>query len=108
MNARFQRRSAAIPETSVDDPGGWAALLGLAGRACCCAAKPLVAVVMPPTVSRPQPVDLLLCGHHYRTSRAALSAAGVTVYDETGALIDTAAREYEFARPEPAGAVPPS
>src|SRR5271166_4415306 len=27
------------------------------------------AVVMPPTVSRPYPVDLLLCGHHYWVSR---------------------------------------
>ena len=89
MNTRFLRRSAAVPETPVDDPGSWAALLGLAGRACCCAAKPLVAVVMPPTASRPQPVDLLLCGHHYRVCRAALTAAGATVYDQTGVLITT-------------------
>jgi hypothetical protein len=32
-------------------------------------------------------VDLLLCGHHYRASQAALHAAGATVYDSAGALI---------------------
>jgi hypothetical protein len=34
---------------------------------------------MPPTAARPHPVDLLLCGHHYRKSRAALDAAGAKV-----------------------------
>ena len=42
---------------------------------------------MPPTASRPHPVDLLLCGHHFRVSQAALRAAGATVYDETGLLV---------------------
>jgi hypothetical protein len=32
-------------------------------------------------------VDLLLCGHHYRVSQAALRAAGAVVYDEFGLLI---------------------
>ena len=30
---------------------------------------------MPPTAQRPYSVDLLLCGHHYRVSRQALTAA---------------------------------
>ena len=34
---------------------------------------------MPPAAGRPQPVDLLLCGHHYRVSRRALDAAGALV-----------------------------
>jgi len=34
-----------------------------------------------------RPVDLLLCGHHYRVSRAALHAIGADVYDETGTPI---------------------
>ncbi len=38
---------------------------------------------MPPTADRPHTVDLWLCGHHYRQSRAALEAAGATVVDLT-------------------------
>lgn len=49
-------------------------------RACCCPARPLVKVMMPATRSRRHPVDLWLCGHHYRASRAALAAAGARVY----------------------------
>jgi hypothetical protein len=48
-------------------------------RACCCPAQPLVRVIMPPAARRPNAVDLLLCGHHYRVSRAALAAAGAMV-----------------------------
>ena len=49
-------------------------------RACCCPARPVVRVTMPPTASRPHSVDdLLLCGHHYRVSSQALAAAGATV-----------------------------
>ena len=42
---------------------------------------------MPPAPGRPQLVDLLLCGHHYRVSRVALRAAGAAVYDEAGLLV---------------------
>jgi hypothetical protein len=56
----------------------------LAGRACCCAAKPAIIAVMPPTASRPHPTDLLLCGHHYRASRHTLELAGATVLDLAG------------------------
>ena len=61
--------------------------LDVAARACCCPARPLVTVVMPPTASRPHPIDLLLCGHHFRVSHAALQAAGASAYDDTGLLI---------------------
>ncbi len=44
-------------------------------------------VIMPPTPGRPHRVDLLLCGHHYQASRAALIAVGAAVYDRTGALV---------------------
>ena len=47
----------------------------------------MVTVVIPAGRGRPHPVDLLLCGHHYRASLAALHAAGAGVYDNTGALI---------------------
>ena len=46
---------------------------------CCCLARPVVRVTMPPTATRPHPVDLWLCGHHYRASVAALLAAGASV-----------------------------
>lgn len=34
---------------------------------------------MPPTPGRPHTVDLWLCGHHYRSSWAALDAADAVV-----------------------------
>jgi hypothetical protein len=46
-----------------------------AGPACCCPGKAAVRVVMPPTPTRPHETDVLLCGHHYRASRAALTVA---------------------------------
>jgi len=52
-------------------------------RACCCPARPVVRVIMPPTATRPRPVDLWLCGHHYRASLKALQAAGASVEDLT-------------------------
>lgn len=77
-----------------------AAPLGPAARACCCPARPVVTVVMPPTASRPRPVDLLLCGHHFRVSKDSLEAIGVAVYDRAGLPIMTGARANS-ARPEP-------
>jgi len=56
----------------------------LAGRACCCAAKAAVRVTMPPSPSRRHPTELLLCGHHYRTSRRALAAAGAVARELPG------------------------
>ena len=45
-------------------------------------------VLIPPASERRYPVDLLLCGHHYLSSKAALAAAGAVVMDETGAIVD--------------------
>ena len=59
----------------------------VADRACCCPARPVVTVIMPPAPGRSHPVDLLLCGHHFRVSQAALTTAGAAVYDNTGALV---------------------
>lgn len=50
-------------------------------RACCCPARPAVKVIMPPARDRSHPVDLWLCGHHYRASRVALELAGASVED---------------------------
>jgi hypothetical protein len=43
----------------------------------------MVKVMMPPTPGRAHPIDLWLCGHHYRASLASLLAAGATVEDLT-------------------------
>ena len=53
-------------------------------RACCCPARPVVRVIMPPPAGRADPVDLWLCGHHYRASLEALCAAGAIVEDLSG------------------------
>ncbi|HEX5294175.1 MAG TPA: hypothetical protein VFX25_35325 [Streptosporangiaceae bacterium] len=39
---------------------------------------------MPPRASRPHQTELLLCRHHYRASRRALTAAGAAVLDVDG------------------------
>ncbi len=54
------------------------------GAACCCPARPVVQVIMPPTATRPHRTELLLCGHHYRVSRQALAAAHATVTELPG------------------------
>jgi hypothetical protein len=51
-------------------------------RACCCPARPVVRVIIPPTATRPHSVDLLLCGHHYRVSCEALAAVNATVTEQ--------------------------
>ena len=53
-------------------------------RACCCPAMPAVIAVIPAQDQRRAPADLLLCGHHYRVSRSALTAAGATILDLHG------------------------
>jgi hypothetical protein len=49
-------------------------------------------------------VDLLLCGHHYRASSAALQAIGADVYDQTGTLIPSVAGEQTPASRTPVAA----
>jgi hypothetical protein len=73
---------------------------GPTDRACCCLATAMVKVIMPPTPARPHRTDLLLCGHHYRVSRQALTAAGATVHelpwisDSTAAWLHLECHEY--------------
>ena len=45
---------------------------------------------MPPGPSRPHTTELLLCGHHYRVSRAALAAAKAIVRELPGTPGDIA------------------
>jgi hypothetical protein len=82
--------------------------LGVNERACCCPARPLVRVMLPAAGSRPELVDLLLCGHHYRASQAALRAAGAVVYDQKGELIMDAAPRHRPGRHQAAVAAPPA
>ena len=63
-------------------------------------ARPVVRILIPPASARPHSVDLLLCGHHYRTSCAALAAAGAVIMDDrrSGGTIVT---KYELGNPMP-------
>jgi hypothetical protein len=106
MKAWFPHRNVVVHGKQADGSAEGVKPLALAGRACCCTARPVVTVLMPPTHARPHPVDLLLCGHHYRVCRAAVTAAGATVYDKTGTLIKTGAVGHEFSRRVPADTAP--
>ena len=81
MNARFLPPSAGNDARAAvrppDDPIPSREVSG--SLACCCPARAMVQVVMPPTAARPNETELLLCGHHYRASRTALAAAGAVV-----------------------------
>ncbi len=80
-------RPAATPVTRplgrARDCIDWRALR-LANRSCCCLARPAVIVIMPPVRGRPHPTDLLLCGHHYRASRQAITKAGAGIFSLDG------------------------
>jgi hypothetical protein len=82
-------------------------LFSATDRSCCCPATPTVMVVLPATVARAVPVDLLLCGHHFREHEAALRAAGAAIYDVNGALVGSGptvdlSRAVPRQRPMPA------
>jgi hypothetical protein len=72
-----RRRTGGPPRPGTHQPAGRSSV---PMQACCCPARPMFKVVMPPTATRPHPVDLWLCGHHYRASQAALKSAGAQVY----------------------------
>jgi hypothetical protein len=98
MSVNFSHSSGARPDTvgatathlrQASLQRGSAPLVDLsavrrAGRSCCCSAKSLIIALIPPAPGRPHQTDLLLCGHQYRASRAALAAAGATVMDIDG------------------------
>ena len=95
MNARFSP-SARNNDNSANLPLDDAipardATADLAGRACCCPAKPMLRVLMPPTAARAHETELLLCGHHYRASRQVLAAARARVRELPGTPGDAAA-----------------
>jgi hypothetical protein len=82
MNARLHQPSAS-PVGSAIARYGTAAPTGAGDQACCCVARAVVRVVMPPAPGRPHETELLLCGHHYRVARHALAAAHARVHDLT-------------------------
>ena len=81
VNARFPPSAAskAGGTTALVCPAHPALLSGPGDQACCCVARAVVRVVMPPAPGRPRETELLLCGHHYRVSQAALAAAAARV-----------------------------
>jgi hypothetical protein len=96
MSARFPSHpagKASAAQTGPDDWGAWLSKepAGSAGEACCCPAVPAVRVIMPPCPARPHTTELLLCGHHYRASRAALAAGRAIVRELPGTPQDVAA-----------------
>jgi hypothetical protein len=87
-------------DTAPEEPGQLTPSACREDRACCCPAQPVVRAIMPPAAGRPHPVDLLLCGHHYRVSRRALAAAGAEIFNLPGradaaaaALLDNVRRD---------------
>jgi hypothetical protein len=94
MNAGFLHPSARNDDgaAALFDAASLQAMRpGPADRSCCCVAKPVVQIVMPPAPGRPHETELLLCGHHYRVSRQALAAAHASVVELPGVPADTTA-----------------
>jgi hypothetical protein len=90
MNARFHQASQA-PSRGVLSGGTASAGPPVLEQACCCVARAVVRVVMPSAPGRPHETELLLCGHHYRVSRASLAAAHAQVEDLAGGAADDTA-----------------
>ena len=103
---RFPWRKAAAAGKAAEGQAGWSGPPRLAERSCCCPARPVVMVLIPSATARRHPVDLLLCGHHYLSSKAALAAAGAIVIDETGAIVDQAPVSSEICGSAPAHTAP--
>jgi len=94
MNAIFRQSSAGRAEGAAglaDTTGPRGPAASLTDQACCCVARAVVRVIMPPTAGRPHETELLMCGHHYRASRAALSAAHASVHELAGNFADPSA-----------------
>lgn len=101
MKSLSRHHSGADPVWLAEELPGSGKPLTLADRADCCPARPMVTVVLPPAPGHPLPADLRLCGHHYRASRAALRAAGATVYGADGMPLGPGDDQWFPAAPEP-------
>jgi hypothetical protein len=91
FHSSARKDSGAAGQALYDAANIPAMLPGPTDQACCCVARAVVRVVMPPTRGRPHETELLLCGHHYRTSRQALAEAKARVRELPGIPSDTAA-----------------
>jgi hypothetical protein len=92
---------SGLPHRQRPEPGIRTAYqdeLRQADHACCCSARPAVVAVMPPSAGRDHPTGILLCGHHYRASRAAPAAAGASVLDRDGMPVMPRAEPLPGAR----------
>jgi hypothetical protein len=85
-----QQGTRVPPVDALDEPG-WPRLVwdavGPTEEACCCPAKPAYQAVLPPADGRAEPVELLLCAHHYRVSRLELGRIGGAIYDSSGRAV---------------------
>jgi hypothetical protein len=100
-NALQGKTRSGLPHRQRPEPGTRAAYqdeLRLAEHACCCSARPVVVAVMPPSTNRAHPTGILLCGHHYRASRAAPATAGASVLDRDGMPVTPSAEARLGAR----------
>jgi hypothetical protein len=91
MNARFRPPSAGRVQGAAglfDATAQRGPTASPSGGACCCVARAVVRVAMPPTAARPHETELLLCGHHYRASHVALAAAHAAVSELPGSADD--------------------
>jgi hypothetical protein len=110
MNARFRPSSADRVEGAAglfDATARAGPAASPSDQACCCVARAVVRVVVPPTAARPHETELLLCGHHYRASRAVLAAARATVTELSGSA-DAAAAWFHDDPAQPAPAPVPA
>jgi hypothetical protein len=88
-HGRLSRAATAAADQAVtSEPTAVWTTQRYADHACCCAAQPAVVAVMPPGGERQAETDLLLCGHHYRASKAALCAASATILDMKGCQLE--------------------
>ena len=94
MKPPFRRPSEALataPDATAAADAGRPAPPAAEFRACCCPGRPLVRVIMPASPGRTRPADLLLCGHHYRMSQAAIAASHATAEPLPGRSADVTA-----------------
>lgn len=78
-------RANAVPKEQLDYPFDdllpeTAEPIG-SDRADCCVAHAAYLIVLPENADRAQPAELRLCGHHYRSSAAALRRLDAAVFD---------------------------
>lgn len=80
-----RHRSRDVEDVAVDYPHDDLILSSVGGiqlqQADCCIANAAYRIVLPANAARPQPAELLLCGHHFRASQQALRHANASVFD---------------------------